>query len=282
MLNYHYLLIKGYDKPFGYVHNRFIDQMEWPEYWEIDRVKRLLSLISAPDFRTRSQLMNETLLLNHESQKVPALARWSEEDFPLYSATGEHVLDMNGSGVDVLGIVNFSVHMIGWVTTAEGIKLWVPRRSRRMSFPGMLDSTVGGSLPAGERPIDGIVRECEEEICLDPAYTRANIKSCGTNSFQLSVTDSQLPGCQHQVQYLYEMEFRQDVIPRIGDGEGGELTLMTIDEVLEAMRKGEFKLSCNMAYLAFLIRHGYINAENETDLPEICARLHRRHQLFIA
>ncbi|KAG8158982.1 hypothetical protein KVR01_011425 [Diaporthe batatas] len=282
MLHYHYLLIKGYDKPFGYVHNRFVEQIDWPEYWEIDHEKKLLSLISTPDFGTRSQLMNETLRINHESQKVPALARWSEEDFPLYSDTGEHVLDMNGSGVDVLGIVNFSVHMIGWVMTAEGIKLWVPRRSGRMSYPGMLDDTAGGSLPSGVRPIDGIVRECEDKICLDPTYTRANIKSCGTSSFQLCVSDSHLPACQHQVQYLYEIEFREGIRPKIGDGEIGELNLMTVDEVQEAMSNDEFKLSCNMTYLAFLIRHGYINAENEPELPEICARLHRRHKLFIA
>lgn len=282
MLGYHYFLIRGYDKPFGYVHNRFIEQINWPDYWKMDPEKRILTLISAPDFQTRSRLMDETLRINHGSQNVPALARWSDEGFPVYSATGEHVLNMNGSGVDILGIVNFSVHMIGWVMTSEGVKLWVPRRSARMSYPGLLDNTVGGSLPAGEKPIDCIVRECEEEICLEPAYTRANIKPCGTNSFQLSISDSQLPPCQHQVQYLYEMELREDVVPRIGDGEVGELNLMTINEVQEAMKNGEFKLSCNMTYLAFLIRHGYINAENEPGLPEIYARLHRRHQLFIA
>lgn len=85
-----------------------------------------------------------------------------------------------------------------------------------------------------------------------------------------------------KVQYLYEIELRRSIVPRIGDGEVGELHLMNIDEVREAMKNGEFKLSCNMTYLAFLIRHGYINAENEPHLPEICARLHRRHQLFIA
>lgn len=282
MLGYHYLLIEGYDEPFGYVHNRFVQQIDWPEYWRIDPEKRLLTLISVPNIRTRSRLMNETLRINHESQKVPALAHWSKEDFPLYSSSGQHVLTMNGSGVDMLGIVNFSVHMIGWLMTAEGVKLLVPRRSARMSYPRMLDNTVGGSLPVGEKPIDAMVRECEEEICLDAAYVRANIKPCGTNSFQLSITDSELPACQHQVQYLYEIELRRGIVPRIGDGEVGELHLMTIDEVREAMKNGEFKLSCNMTYLAFLIRHGYINAENEPDLPEICARLHRRHQLFIA
>ncbi|KAK3935389.1 hypothetical protein QBC46DRAFT_222241, partial [Diplogelasinospora grovesii] len=128
----------------------------------------------------------------------------------------------------------------------------------------------------GEKPIEGIVRECEEEICLDPEYTRSNIRSCGINSFQLTVTDRLEPGCQHQVQYLYEIELRQDVVPQIGDGEVGQLNLLSLEELQKAMRNGEVKLTCNMTYIAFLIRHGYINAENELDLVEICSRLHRR------
>ena len=76
------------------------------------------------------------------------------------------------------------------------------------------------------------------------------------------------------------MELRQDVIPKIGDGEVGELHLKSLDDVQQAMRAGEFKLTCEMTYLAFLIRHGYINGENEPDLVEICSRLHRKHDLF--
>ncbi len=68
--------------------------------------------------------------------------------------------------------------------TTERIKLWFPRRAAtKMSFPGMLDNTVVGSLGAGEKLLDGITRECEEEICLDSAYTRANIRAWGINSF---------------------------------------------------------------------------------------------------
>lgn len=164
--------------------------------------------------------------------------------------------------MDMFGIVNYSVHMIGWVMTAEGRKISIPRRAlTKMSFPGMLDNTVGGSLATEEKPIDGMVRECEEEICLDPAYTRSDIKACGANSFQLTVTDLLEPACQHQVQYLYETELRQDVVPKIGDGEVGELHLKTIEDLKQAMRDGEVKLTCNMTYLAFLIRHGYVNAE---------------------
>lgn len=283
MLDYHYFLIEGYEKPFGYIHNNFVEKIEWPDFWELDAEKRCLTLASAKDFQSRTRLIEETLRKGHESQKVPSLNRWANELFPLYSPTGEHELDMDGCGVDVFGIVNYSVHMIGWVMTSEGIKFWVPRRARtKMSFPGMLDNTVGGSLASGERPIDGMVRECEEEIRLEPAYTRSNIRACGTNSFQLSRSDFLEPACQHQIQYLFEMELRQDIVPKIGDGEVGELLLMSLDEVRQAMKDDKFKLTCNLTYLVFFIRHGYIHAENEPDLVEICSRLQRRHSLFFA
>jgi len=199
-MNYHYFFIEGYEKPFGYVHNHFVDQIVWPSFWNIDPERRFLTLTHGRGFEGRTELMDRTLRTNHESQEVPALRRWAHERFPVYSDTGEHVLDLDGCGVEVFGIVNYSVHLTGWVMTAEGIKIWVPRRAwTKPSFPGMLDNTVGGSLATGEAPIDGIVRECQEEICLDPAYTRSNIRACGTNSFQLNVTDRLEPACQHQV-----------------------------------------------------------------------------------
>ena len=33
--------------------------------------------------------------------------------------------------------------------------------------------------------------------------------------------------------------------------------------------------------MAYLIRHGVVNAENEPNFLEICSRLHRKHDLFI-
>lgn len=51
------------------------------------------------------------------------------------------------------------------------------------------------------------------------------------------------PGCQLQVQYLYEMELRQDIVPRIGDREVGELNLLSLDELRNVMKNGEVKLT---------------------------------------
>ena len=88
------------------------------------------------------------------------------------------------------------------------------------------------------------------------------------------------PGCQHQVQYLYEIELPTEIVPKPFDGEMEALTPKRIDGVPSALVHGEFKLSCAMTWMAYLIRHRVVNAEDEPNLVEICARLHRKHDLF--
>ena len=282
MLSYYYFLVHGSETPLGYPHKSFVHAMDWPDGWKVDHEKRTLTLM-ATSFKQRTTVMEETLKLAAEKGSVEGLKRWANEAFPIYAGNGEHLLDLDGVGVGFFGIVNYSVHMIGWVKGSSGeVKYWVPRRAlTKMSFPGMLDNTVGGSLSSGERAVDCIVREAEEEISIDPAYTRANVRPCGTASYQMTQTDHGDVGCQLQVQYLYEMEFDQSIVPKIGDGEVSEIQLKTLDEVREALAKGEFKLNCAMTWLSFLIRHGHLNAENEPDLNQICARLNRKHDLFI-
>ena len=151
----------------------------------------------------------------------------------------------------------------------------------KMSYPGMLDNTVGGSLSSGERPIDCIVRESAEEASFPEDYIRDNVKACETLSYQMSRTDDGRHGCQHQVQYLYEIELKEHIIPKPFDGEVEEFTLKTLEEVRKALAQGEFKLNCAMTWMAYLIRHGIVNAENEPNLLEIDSRLHRKHDLLI-
>jgi len=70
------------------------------------------------------------------------------------------------------------------------------------------------------------------------------------------------------------MKFDEDVILKENDGEAEEFKLMTLEEVKDALARGEFKLNCAMTWMAFLIRHGHVTAENEENLIEICARMH--------
>lgn len=95
------------------------------------------------------------------------------------------------------------------------------------------------------------------------------------------VSDRNLAGWVLQTQDLYEIELQPNVTPKNGDGEVAELALRTIDEVRDFMTTHEFKPNCNMTWLAFLIHNGYLTAENEPDFLEICARMHRKHCLFV-
>ncbi|KAL9115352.1 MAG: hypothetical protein Q9227_000673 [Pyrenula ochraceoflavens] len=238
-----------------------------------------MSIGSSPDERTN--IMQSTLR-NGLDNKVSALGKWCDELFPVYTSDGKRLMNMDGCGVDAFGIINFGCHLLAFTRTEEGFKWWVPRRSMtKMSYPGMLDNTVGGSLSAGEEPLDCIIREAREEASLPEEETRRNIVSCGTLSYQMAQTDAGMPGCQHQVQYLYEIELPPDRIPKPCDGEAEDFKTMELGEIQTRLKQGEFKLNCAMTWMACLIRHGVVNAANEPNLVEICARLHRKHELFV-
>ena len=148
--------------------------------------------------------------------------------FSVYAADVQNVLNIGGMGVNNFGVVNFARHMIGFVHTKDSTRYWVPRRAKaKVSYPNILDNTVGGSLAAGGKPINCIVRECED-LCLDPAYTRENLRPWGPASYSMTRTDSGQRGCQHQVQFLYEMGFAEDIASHIGDNEVGEVGMKTL------------------------------------------------------
>ena len=97
----------------------------------------------------------------------------------------------------------------------------------------------------------------------------------------MSRTDAGKPGCQHQVQFLYKLELPQEMIPKPCDGEVEEFSLKGLPEVQDALAAGVFKWNSAMTWMAYLIRHGIVNAEDEPNLGEICSRLHRKLDIFM-
>ena len=72
-------------------------------------------------------LMRDTLGQAQEEDKVDALHHWKNETFPIHAANGEHVMDIDGCGVDLFGIINYSVHMLAYVHTKDGLRYRVAR-----------------------------------------------------------------------------------------------------------------------------------------------------------
>ena len=172
--------------------------------------------------------------------------------------------------------------MIAYTKTKDGLKYWVPRRSKtKMSYPGKLDNTVRGSLASGEKSVDCTFRESAKEASLPESYTRANFISCGALSYQMSRTDAGKPGCQHQVQFLYDLELPQHMVPKPCNGEVEEFGLKSLAEVQDALAAGNFKCNCAMTWMAYFIRHGIVKAENESNLGGNCSRLHRKLDIFM-
>jgi 8-oxo-dGTP pyrophosphatase MutT (NUDIX family) len=143
----------------------------------------------------------------------------------------------------------------------------------------MLDNAVAGGIASGESPFESLVRECGEEASLDEELVRTRAKACGTVTYWY-IRDERAGGetnlMQPEVQYVYDLELPEGTTPKPGDDEVEEFYLWSVEEVQEAMRKGEFKPNCAMVVLDFLIRHGILTTESERDYIEIVSRLHRK------
>ncbi len=64
--------------------------------------------------------------------------------------------------------------MTGYVRRADGLHIWVPRRSYdKPTFPGQLDNTVAGGQPAGIGLLDNLIKECGEEAAIPPELRAA-------------------------------------------------------------------------------------------------------------
>lgn len=227
----------------------------------------------------RTNLLAEQLQDLRESNQFEVLKGWRNELYPVYGPNGNLLFSMERSAAALFGIVTYGVHMTGYVETADGMKIWTPRRSpTKQTYPGMMDNTVAGGLSTGEQPFDCLIRESMEEASIPEEIVR-QAKATGTMTY-FYVRDERAGGevglCQPEVQYVYDLILPENVIPTPGDNEAVDFQLLSIAEVYSAMQEGKFKPNCAMLLVDFFVRHGIISAENEPDYLEIISRLHRR------
>jgi len=120
-----------------------------------------------------------------------------------------------------------------------------------------------------------MVKECEEEASLPPELVRAHIKQVSSISYYSRTSTGWL---EPEVQFVYEMFLPDDldVMPKPSDGEVESFEMCTLDDILDKMQAGKFTPNSGAVIIDFMIRHGYLTAENEPNYLEIITRLHRR------
>ncbi|KAK1148861.1 hypothetical protein N8T08_008746 [Aspergillus melleus] len=208
------------------------------------------------------------------------LKGWRNETFPVYGPKGEILLEIERAGSALFGIVTYGVQLTCYVEDEHGLRIWIGRRSRsKQTYPGMLDSTAAGGLGTGRFPGRAVVQEAMEEASLPESVLADGLRSAGCLSYYY-VQGPQSGGAdgllQPEVEYVYELKLDANTIPEPGDSEVEEFHLWTVDEVAQALKRGQFKPNSGIVLVDFFIRHGILTPENDPNFLEIVSRLHRR------
>ncbi|KAF9433609.1 hypothetical protein BGZ76_009229 [Entomortierella beljakovae] len=236
------------------------------------------------DYKSRSDAIAE--ILGHwrkDLENFSVLSGWRDELYGVYThitnpetTRSGAALAIERSACGLFGVHAYGVHMNGYVQTGPkpyDVQLWVARRSKtKQTYPGMLDNMVAGGMGFGHSPQYTVIKESMEEASL-PEDIAKNAYPVGTISYTKLSKDGKQT--QPETQIVYDLELPKDVTPAPCDTEVEDFRLWTMDQVKEAIRRGEFKPNCACVSLHFMIRRGVITPENEPDYLDIVHRLHR-------
>jgi isopentenyldiphosphate isomerase len=200
----------------------------------------------------------------------------------VYGPSNELLYSIERSASALFGIVTYGVHMTCYTRVegaSYGIKMWTPRRAKtKQTYPSMLDNAVAGGMATTEVPLECVIREANEEASLPAELVREKAEAQGTITYTY-IRDDRAGGetglIQPEVQYVYDLELPEGVVCKPNDSEVEEFYLWTVEEVQDAMGRGEFKPNCALLVLDFFIRWGILTEENEENYNEIKKRLHR-------
>lgn len=277
---YYQLRVEGHEYALGYMLPSVAEVFRGIPNWDLIDDDRVLVLTGGSNAQERSKIMETTLLAMKETGHFKVLDKWRGELYAVFGRERELLFNVERSASPLFGVVTYGVHVTAYTKKDGEIKIWTPRRARtKQTYGGMLDNAVAGGIASGETPFESLVRECSEEASLSEEFVRKTAKASGTITYWF-IRDERAGGetklLQPECQYIYDLELPEEIIPKPGDDEVEEFYLWSVQEVQEAMKRGEFKPNCALVVLDFFVRHGILTSENEKDYIQIVNRLHRR------
>jgi isopentenyldiphosphate isomerase len=241
----------------GAVRHKFAERLRaFPAVFDVGPARvALVDAHATPLARTAAldkvvrALEAEGVVAGRRNEAYPALLEWGQAPlFEIERAAAPH-----------FGMRSYGVHMTGYVRKADGIHIWVARRSRvKPTYPGMLDNTVAGGQPAGLGLRENLAKECAEEAGI-PKALAAQAISVGAIAYKMDAPD----GLKPDVQFCYDLEMPTDFVPRNTDGEIEEFFLWPWREVARIVADTtEFKYNCNLVLIDFFVRHGLCSPDD--------------------
>lgn len=178
---------------------------------------------------------------------------------------------MERSATPLFGVRQFGVHINGLVRHASlGPCLFLQRRSAsKQTWPGLLDTFVGGGLAEGTGVFETVVKEVGEEANV-PEQLARQARAAGAVSF-LNQSER---GVHPNTGFVFDLELPESFQPGNNDGEVSGFELVPVAEVIDIITSEDFKATSAPVTLDWLIRHGHVTSDSEPDLPEVVELLH--------
>jgi 8-oxo-dGTP pyrophosphatase MutT (NUDIX family) len=246
---------------FGCVKTDFAEILtRWPEVFCVD--ERRVTLAPALDASgasadERTRAVGEVLLSLRDQGVIDG---WRDELYPVNRNWSERpALLIERAAVPWLGVRGYGVHMNGYVSRSDGLHMWIARRSlTKPTGPGKLDQMVAGGQPADIGLYDNMVKECAEEAGI-PTEIARRVHAAGAITYGLGTSI----GFRPDLIFNFDLELPADFTPVNTDGEVEEFYLWPIERVMETVRESDaFKFNCALVIIDFLVRRGYIAADD--------------------
>ncbi|XP_030377592.1 uncharacterized protein YJR142W [Scaptodrosophila lebanonensis] len=222
------------------------------------------------DYNERTAQLEKVLRSLRTDGIFSALHGWRDEYFEVKS---EHkgLLKMERAATPLFGVRKYGVDINGFVRHPQhGLCIWLQQRSNtKETWPGKWDNMVGGGLSVGYGIKETAIKEAAEEASI-PTDLVKNLVSAGCVSFFFESDQGLFPNTE----YVFDLELPVDFVPHNADGEVQAFELLPANECVERVFTPDFKTTSAPVVIDFLIRHGYITAENELNFTQIVELLH--------
>jgi len=245
----------------GCVKNSFAETLaRWPEVFRVDeRGATLAVALDAVDVPVaeRTLAVGEVLECLRGEGHIDG---WRDELYPVNRSWSEPPFFLiERAAVPWLGVRGYGVHMNGFVRGLRGLQMWIARRSlSKPTGPGKLDQMVAGGQPADIGLYDNMMKECEEEAGI-PLQIAQHARAVGAISYALETR----VGFRPDLIFNFDLELPENFSPVNTDGEVDAFYLWPIEQVAETVRDSNaFKFNCALVVIDFLVRHGYIAADD--------------------
>jgi 8-oxo-dGTP pyrophosphatase MutT (NUDIX family) len=222
----------------------------WPRWVQVNEQR--VALV-APTLERADALAEINRALRADS----LIVAWRDEPFPLFDVNGRALdVSMERAAARFWGTLTLGAHCNGYVADAQGrpAQIWIARRSAtKATDPNRLDNLIGGGVPAGQSPLDTVIREGWEEAGLLPE------QMCGVQRGRVLRLLRDIPeGLQREWIHVYDLALPAGVMPRNQDGEVAELALRAVADALALAASGEMTVDAALVTLDFALRRGLL------------------------